>query len=299
MTCIASCREIYHHGILGQRWGIRRGPPYPIGAFKIKKKRNHPEKISKQTQNIEKDSNESKYIKTGLAIAGACLVAYGGYKLYSSGKLDALANSGRKILYESNLVKGLDSKVSLKDKYADALDKVNPFDTSTRKGSTNCGYCSLSGYLRSDRNMHIKANATFDGNGINLSETAKQVFIPPDGRWGKNNLREGQFAGSLGKTPESVGNFLIRCFGDNAQGVAGFSFNMPGRTSQGHAFNWTVENGQVRFYDFQRGSSSENDPEYFDFIFSHIDPAGLATLVRLDNCDINMDNVNKVGTFVK
>lgn len=24
--------EIYHHGILGQRWGQRNGPPYPLGA---------------------------------------------------------------------------------------------------------------------------------------------------------------------------------------------------------------------------------------------------------------------------
>jgi len=25
-------REMYHHGIKGQKWGVQNGPPYPLGA---------------------------------------------------------------------------------------------------------------------------------------------------------------------------------------------------------------------------------------------------------------------------
>lgn len=36
--------ELYHHGVQGQRWGVRNGPPYPIGSGKttisLKKNRN-------------------------------------------------------------------------------------------------------------------------------------------------------------------------------------------------------------------------------------------------------------------
>lgn len=27
---LVSNDELYHHGIFGQRWGVRNGPPYPL-----------------------------------------------------------------------------------------------------------------------------------------------------------------------------------------------------------------------------------------------------------------------------
>lgn len=28
------CVELYHHGVKGQKWGVRNGPPYPLGEKK-------------------------------------------------------------------------------------------------------------------------------------------------------------------------------------------------------------------------------------------------------------------------
>lgn len=29
-----SQKELYHHGILGQKWGVKNGPPYPLNSSK-------------------------------------------------------------------------------------------------------------------------------------------------------------------------------------------------------------------------------------------------------------------------
>ena len=46
---------------------------------------------------------QKKYIKIGAAVAVTVLAAYGGYKLYKSGKLDGLISKGKEALGKSNL----------------------------------------------------------------------------------------------------------------------------------------------------------------------------------------------------
>lgn len=81
--------ELYHHGILGQKWGKLNGPPYPLGYSKHseKEKRLNPKsKIDGKNDKNSKKSNPnySKYVKIGLAVAGTALVAYGAYKIYEN-----------------------------------------------------------------------------------------------------------------------------------------------------------------------------------------------------------------------
>ena len=59
--------NIYHHGILGQRWGKKNGPPYPLGASdhsasekKAGWTKSLNKKTSKQKESESKKRSDSK-----------------------------------------------------------------------------------------------------------------------------------------------------------------------------------------------------------------------------------------------
>ena len=66
-------RELYlaHHGIKGQRWGVRRGPPYPLGSGKS---------TSHQTKRQIK-GHLDKYVKVGKMKVAEILAKHGQKKL--------------------------------------------------------------------------------------------------------------------------------------------------------------------------------------------------------------------------
>lgn len=96
-----SRNALYHHGIKGQKWGIRRfqdktGRLTAAGRRRVE---NRQKSDNEQTEEKKGLSDKQKrYIKIGVAATGTALVAYGGYKLYKSGKLDNLIRKGKKSL---------------------------------------------------------------------------------------------------------------------------------------------------------------------------------------------------------
>lgn len=113
-----------HHGILGMKWGVKNGPPYPLGASdhsQSEKKAGYKKSIgggrnehlydrkqktitgsrasSSKPKSTNKEGfhlteNQKKIIKVGATVAGAALVAYGGYRLTKSPKVRTLIYKG-------------------------------------------------------------------------------------------------------------------------------------------------------------------------------------------------------------
>lgn len=65
--------ELYHHGVKGMKWGVRR--------FRNKKKRPMRDESKTSKQNLNKSDKVKKLTKRGAAVAGVVLAAYGGYKV--------------------------------------------------------------------------------------------------------------------------------------------------------------------------------------------------------------------------
>lgn len=79
-----------HHGILGQKWGVKHGPPYPLDSAN---------KSQSEKEKSHLSDKQKKYIAIGAAVATTALATYGVYKFggpkAAVSKLSKLVSSGK------------------------------------------------------------------------------------------------------------------------------------------------------------------------------------------------------------
>ena len=90
--------ELYHHGIRGQKWGVRRFQN-PDGTLTDagRKRYGYDEQSGSSDGKGRKglSSGQKKALKVGAAVTAAALVSIGGYALYKSGKLNGVIADGK------------------------------------------------------------------------------------------------------------------------------------------------------------------------------------------------------------
>lgn len=95
----------------------------------------------------------------------------------------------------------------------------------------------------------------------------------------------------FGKSVNDASEMLVKKFGDNASGVCSVQF-IKGKG--GHAFNFTIKDGIVQFFDGQRSDSVINNPDTIERLWKMIDKNGDLMLARLDNAEVLVDALDGI-----
>ena len=213
-------KELYHHGILGQKWGKKNGPPYPLDAkdhsaaekkagwrkslgkssdVDTKTKKTYTSDKPKQKKGLTSEQKK-KLVKIGAAVAVAGLAAYGGYKLYQNGAFDSMASNGKK------------SASFLSGNLPDEIDYIA--DTNDLPSKINQ---VSSDYFPSD---HIYAGLP----KLSVSETDAETLDranPYKGENGRNNCVYAAIAGFLrSEGVDITAKQAPNCDAQNGPGVA-------------------------------------------------------------------------------
>ena len=273
---IACSDELYHHGIKGQEWGVRNGPPYPLddGNHSAKEKKSK-WKTSLNSLKLSLTDEQKKYVLLGAAAIGTMYLDYKteiiGTTLNATSSFiegDIESASG-KIFY--NLVKvaegdanpdisrnlqsqingrsktgSLDPKTGLYIKNSpssieDDCKKVNPdFSFYNPDTSENCGLCSVAYDMRR-RGYDVTAGFSHTGT---LPQDFREMYKGVRTRhlYGDRVVANNRMAG--GMTADAAKRVIKRLnTGKNTRGLlsVGWSYSRGG-----HAMAYEVlGNGEL------------------------------------------------------
>lgn len=250
-------KELYHYGIKGQKHGVRRwqnedgsytaqGRTDQNGHGRYSKIDEDSDTTNETKKKFKLSDNQKKALKIGVAIVGAALVAYGGYKIYENrgmiknymnlGKknVDFIRNSG-KFDYLDKRFSGANIKAYQKmfdDISVKELDSIAE-NLNPLKKDCNC----QSGVLAFDSMMKgVKASALdVDTRKIDNNEFVSKVY---------KNIKGDNIMLPLDSIKE-VEEKLVS-LGDGTFGRLGLYSN---NHESGHALGYLVNNGKVHVYD--------------------------------------------------
>lgn len=287
--------DIYHHGILGQKWGERNGPPYPLNSSQKssveKKKESNNTKYSGE-YNIKNYKTPMREITKAnvkgfiegfiggtllgpfFSIANLAVTAKNLHKYYGD-KKDYTKKEG-----EHEKVSQLKKK-EVKTTSEEDVRLINPRIGQQKGRVNNCVCCTIAMEMR-NRGYDVQARSSGQGflssdykkwfNNVDL----KKVDIQKQSRESRKaymNRAYNEFCNKLEK------------LGNGASGCALMSYDKL--IGGGHSIWFKVENNRVTFYDGQSGKINPDD------LFALADPTKFE-YARLDKLKLKEDVTSMV-----
>lgn len=265
--------SMYHHGIGGQKWGVKNGPPYPLGASDHSAREkskgtkgwaNKPKtKESKSKDRVKLTDTQKTVIKVGAAAVGVALAT--GLAVYAvkSGKVQQLAKAGRyslpkdlgasKIIVEKDNCKDVAEATILRELHIDDNAIPSPVKTVTgnlhdfieKRGYNKNGVTWIGGDTGIDLANSSNKRATIESNILKKCKNGDMGYMGVD--WDVK-----KHYGRLGISDEGLSHIEQKI--------------KSGELSSGHAFNFVVENGKVRLFDNQPDIPVKDAWHYIDEI---------------------------------
>lgn len=279
--------ELYHHGIKGQKWGVRRFQKKD-GTLTAKGKERYRQDDSTTDEQAEKNrkkgltDKQKKAIKIGAAVVGTALVAYGGYKLSQ-----LYTGAGSKLDPETGF-RLIDKNMS----DADNLLAVNPgrvrFLSKHRNleiingSSTNCMLCTTAYEFRK-RGLDVHAGLETSGRGFMPDDLFPKLFKDYKGM---TKIQPDIPATSFTKNSDAVKLLSkIESYAkEQGPGSRGNTVVWWRNGMGGHSMIWENIDGKIVFKD---GQTNEVYEDFAKKILEHVDYRRPVEMLRTDNLTIN------------